>query len=163
MTRALILKRLIKKIDSIIMSFFQKLGDVVNPFDGNNPLLNLAEQILPGENRLINGVQDALDGNGFNWGANNLGNDGQPGSMAYGGGALPPSGGTCGPPLDCYDKCAQAQSTKETKCQVELAKFILKLEQMGCPGVTCNLPSGIRTCGPKAMIAVKPPCGCGGH
>lgn len=147
--------------------------DLINPFDGSNPVLDYAENlvgaIIPGQQgedddvsilgSIGAGVGDFLGGPiggmigaGLGEGANNLlGRGGQ-------GGAAPGGYPGC-PPMDCYSKCSLQAQMQHEETKKKVAEFLAKMEQRGLVGVRCNVPSTAKSCRQRAApCARKSPC-----
>lgn len=141
--------------------------DLINPFDGSNPLLDGAKDLGLGNAFPILDVVDTIkqvggfDGmkdlikdiiNPFD-GSNPI-LDAITGGGGKGGGGKPLQGGGGTAPLpvcalpegDCYQKCQQNDVRLRTICQQLTDSHIAKLKMIGCDGITCNVPDVSRSC-----------------
>lgn len=139
------------------VGFFQ---DLINPFDGSNPLLDGVKDGLALGADIIN----PFDGSNPLWDAITGGGED---NIGGGGTTKPPVVmPTCTMPAgDCYQKCQQNDDKMRSVCQQLTDSHIAKLKMLGCNGVTCNIPSMRKTCGKRTVAKaghtlIKRGCGC---
>jgi hypothetical protein len=163
-----------------------RLLDLVNPFDGNNPMLNYTDNligaIIPGQQGedddvstlgmlgsigggLIGGPAGAFIGGQLGNGINNALGRGDGG----GGG-----GGACGMP-DCYQACQAKDRKAQDQAKKSIEKFVETMKARGVIITGCKVRTKVKTCGlpvkkattckrPRAVVARARPkksCGCG--
>jgi len=150
------------------------LGDIFDPNDqknNNDSLMATAGDYITPIN-MLGGVVGAVDnissGDGLFGGGGllGLGLGGDPLVNGSGNGLFDRKGGGgggCGPPPDCYQKCALEDEKIVTKCKQLTEKYIAEMKKMSCPSVTCTMGTKGKTCYKKGTTAkphARPACGC---
>jgi hypothetical protein len=156
------------------MAFLDKVGQAINPFDGEQPFFDAVENLLPGDNPLLNFVEDVVDPfDGSHPIAGAVGNalGGHPATPAHRPGGTAP-GGTC--PLDCYQTCQAKNRSIDEQARKSIEHFYESMKARGTIITGCKVRSTVKSCGlrrparksckPKATcryVPKKKSCGCG--